>query len=604
MSFHNENVIEEIKLKADIVNVIGEFLPLKKRGRNFITNCPFHNEKTASFTVSPEKQIYHCFGCNASGNVFTFLMEHEHLSFPEALKYLADKYSIELRDEYTYKGYQGNREIDDKKERLYNIHQFVARYFYKKIYDEYGKEALAYARNRGLSKDTLDKFKIGYAPYKSHELVQQLQKLGYMDEELIESGIFSKSMDGRIYSKFFNRLIFPIDNIKNKIIGFGGRILGEGEPKYLNSPETLIFKKKNNLYGLFNAKDEIRKTNQIILMEGYMDVISVWQKGVYNAIASLGTALTEEQCKLMLRYSNEIVLVYDNDNAGNKATIRAIEMFRPLKAEIRVAQLTGAKDPDEYIIKYGLNAFLERIRVSKSSFIYLLDLIKDKMDLTIPEEKIKAIRYLIPEIMSKEDELLKKEYLHIISQEFNVDKKDLENIIFHNNSVINNTVIKPSTISKLHNTADSVRKDKAEFEVVQHLVNHLTFLDNYSFNDKLKYFTNELVIKILKKIEELYKDGYMKIAEMLEQIGDDDIKEYLAGLSFKDEIKLTENDFHQYVNKVIEIDYENRIKKINEEINFEDKKGNIDKLNELQKKWEFYMEKKKEIQGGKYGENK
>ena len=180
----------------------------------------------------------------------------------------------------------------------------------------------------------------------------------------------------------------------------------------------------------------------------------------------------------------------------------------------------------------------------------------------------------------------------------------MENIIFHNNNVINNTVIKSSTISKLHNAADSVRKDKAEFEVVQHLVNHLTFLDYYSFDDKLKHFTNDLVIKILQKIEELYKDGYMKIAEILEQIGDDEIKEYLAGLSFKDEIKLTENDFHQYVNKVIELDYENRIKKINEEINFEDKKGNIDKLNELQKEWKFYMEKIKEIQGGKYGENK
>ena len=555
MNFNNDNVIEKIKLKADIVNVIGEFLPLKKRGRNFICNCPFHNEKTPSFVVSQEKQIYHCFGCNASGNIFTFLMEHEHMTFTEALKYLADKYEVQLQNNYYYQGKDRsfNSKRDEKKERNYTIHQFVARYYYKKLYDEYGKEALAYARKRGLSKETLDKFKIGYAPYKSDELVEQLIKLGYSEDELTESGIFSKDSDGRIYSKFFNRLIFPIDNVKDRIIGFGGRILAQGEPKYLNSPETEIFKKKYNLYALNNAKEEIRKKNQILLMEGYMDVISVWQKGVCNAVASLGTSLTEEQCKLMLRYANEIVLVYDSDEAGQKATIRALEIFRPFKAEVKVAELKGSKDPDEYIIKYGLNSFLERIRESKSSFIYLMDLVKSKYNIEKPEDKIKGIRYLLPELMSKEDPLLKNEYLGILSQEFNIEKDDLKNIIFKNSNKIPETDKKPLVKEKKINMDDE--QDKAEIDILKIVINQPELIEYIKAED-IDFFLNSFIKETLNSVMEHYKDGSKSLKDMLLVIDNEEIKNFSVYLALKnDGFILDETDFIKYFNKVKKIFY-------------------------------------------------
>ena len=443
MGFYNDNIIEEIKLKSDIVTVIGEFLPLKKRGRNFITNCPFHNEKTPSFTVSPDKQIYHCFGCNASGNVFTFLIEHESLSFGEALKFLADKAGISLADNnYNDHGRQKNPEEDIKKERQFTIHQFVARYFYKKLHDEYGKEAFAYAKNRGLSKETLEKFKIGYAPYKSEELIDQLSKLGYSQDELLDSGIFSKSMEGKIYSKFFNRLIFPIENVQSKIIGFGGRVIGNSEPKYLNSPETSIFKKKYNLYGLNNAKDEIKKKNQVLVMEGYMDVVSVWQKGVFNAVASLGTSFTEEQGRLLTRYTNEIIMVYDNDLAGKNAAIRAVSILRPLNISVKISDLQGAKDPDEFINRFGLNSFLERIRKAKSSFRYLLDLSKELYNYREPEDKVKCARNVLPEIMAQQDPLLRNEYIKILSDELDISKEDLEDIIFKGSDKIKTDEVK------------------------------------------------------------------------------------------------------------------------------------------------------------------
>ena len=598
MNFNNDNVIEEIKLKADIVNVIGEFLPLKKKGRNFIGNCPFHNEKTPSFVVSQEKQIYHCFGCNASGNIFTFLMEHENMTFTEALKYLADKYEVQLQNNYYYQGKDRffNSERDEKKERNYTIHQFVARYYYKKLYDEYGKEALAYARKRGLSKETLDKFKIGYAPYKSDELVEQLIKLGYSEDELTESGIFSKGSDGRIYSKFFNRLIFPIDNVKDRIIGFGGRILAQGEPKYLNSPETEIFKKKYNLYALNNAKEEIRKKNQILLMEGYMDVISVWQKGVCNAVASLGTSLTEEQCKLMLRYANEIVLVYDSDKAGQKATIRALEILRPFKAEVKVAELKGSKDPDEYIIKYGLNSFSERIRESKSSFIYLMDLVKSKYNIEKPEDKIKGIRYLLPELMSKEDPLLKNEYLGILSQEFNIEKDDLKNIIFKNSNKIPQTDKKSLVKEKKINMDDE--QDKAEIDVLKIVINQPE-LTEYIKAEDIDFFLNSFIKETLNSVMEHYKDGSKSVKDMLLVIDNEEIKNFSVYLALKnDGFTLDETDFIEYLNKVKKIFYKRKIDDIIKNIKLAEKEGNKDLCVELQNEWYFYNNKLNSIQGG------
>lgn len=585
MGFYNDNIIEEIKLKSDIVTVIGEFLPLKKRGRNFITNCPFHNEKTPSFTVSPDKQIYHCFGCNASGNVFTFLIEHESLSFGEALKYLADKAGISIADNtYNDHGRQKNPEEDIKKERQFTIHQFVARYFYKKLHDEYGKEAYAYAKNRGLSKETLEKFKIGYAPFKSEELIDQLSKLGYSQEELLDSGIFSKSMEGKIYSKFFNRLIFPIENVQSKIIGFGGRVIGNSEPKYLNSPETSIFKKKYNLYGLNNAKDDIKKKNQVLVMEGYMDVVSVWQKGVYNAVASLGTSFTEEQGRLLTRFTNEIIMVYDNDLAGKNAAIRAVSILRPLNVSVKITDLQGAKDPDEFINRFGLNSFLERIRKAKSSFRYLLDLSKELYNYTEPEDKVKCARNVLPEIMAQQDPLLRNEYIRILSDELNISKEDLEDIIFKGSDKIKTDDVKViSTKDKEININDPC--EKAQLSVLKIVINQLEYSEELVKENFEEFFNNSLIRKALMEILAIPVE-FRTIKYMIDKLEDNKAKNLIVYLAMKEDIpKVDYSDFISYLNNVKRIYYKNEIDRVINSIKVAEKEGNRELSVELQNEW-------------------
>ncbi len=595
MGFYNDNIIEEIKLKSDIVTVIGEFLPLKKRGRNFITNCPFHNEKTPSFTVSPEKQIYHCFGCNASGNVFTFLIEHEHMSFGEALKYLGDKAGVVLNDNnFNNHGKPKNSEDDQKKERQINIHQFVARYFYKKLQDEYGKEAFAYAKNRGLSKETLEKFKIGYAPFKSDELISQLAKLGYTADELLESGIFSKSMEGKIYSKFFNRLIFPIENIQNKIIGFGGRVIGNSEPKYLNSPETGIFKKKYNLYGLNIAKEDIRKKNQVLVMEGYMDVVSVWQKGILNAVASLGTSFTEEQGRLLLRYSNEIVMVYDNDDAGKNAAVRAAGLLRSLNVNVKIADLNGAKDPDEFINKFGLNSFLERIRKSKSSFRYILDLNKSIYNYKEPEDKVKCARNVLPEIMSQQDPLLRNEYIKILCEELSINKNAIEEIIFKGND---NIIVENNKAIKLKDKEINVNDnyDKAQLNLLKIIINQLEYSE-YLIKEKFEdFFNNSLIKRSLLMILEIPME-FRTIKYMVDKIDDEKVKNLIIYLAMKEDFPIVEyTDFISYLNNVKRIFYKNEIDKVIKSIKVAEKEGNSESSVELQYEWNSLRRKLEDI---------
>ncbi len=585
MGFYNDNIIEEIKLKSDIISVISEFLPLKKRGRNFIANCPFHNEKSPSFTVSPEKQIYHCFGCNASGNVFTFLIEHEHMTFGEALKYLGDKLGVIINDDnYSNYGKQKNTKENYKKERQINIHQFVARYFYKKLYDEYGKEAHAYAKNRGLSKETLIKFKIGYAPYKSDDLISQLAKLGYTSDELLESGIFSKSIEGRLYSKFFNRLIFPIENIQSKIIGFGGRVITNSEPKYLNSPETEIFKKKYNLYGLNIAKDEIKKNNQVLVMEGYMDVVSVWQKGVFNAVASLGTSFTEEQGRLLLRFTNEIVMVYDNDNAGKKAAVRAASLLRPLNVTVKIADLEGAKDPDEFINKYGLNSFLEKIRKAKSSFRYLLDLNKGTFNYKAPEDKVKCARNVLPEIMSQQDPLLRNEYIKILCEELDISKEAIEEIIFKGN---NNIVVEDKKVENKKDKEINISdpNDKAQLNLLKIVVNQLEFLEFLKEENFDEYFTNSLIKKAILKMLEIPIE-FRTVKYMVDKINEEKVKNLIIYLAMKEGFPNVDySDFISYLNNVKRIFYKKEIDIVIKSIKTAEKEGNRESSVELQNEW-------------------
>ena len=601
MSYYDNSIIEEIRNKCDIVSIIGEFLTLKKRGKNFIALCPFHGEKTPSFVVSPEKQIYYCFGCGASGDVFSFLMDYEGLIFSEAIVYLGEKLGIDIEKAKIAR--KEKHIIDEERERierLYEMHAFVVRYFYKKFYSELGKKAFYYVQKRGLSRESLKTFKIGYAPYYSDELVEQLIKLHYTKEELLLSGIFGKNNTGCIYCKFYNRLIFPIENSQGKVIAFGGRSIGDNEPKYLNSQETPIFKKKNNLFALKLALPAIKKQNQVLLMEGYMDVISVWQNGIKNSVASLGTAFNYEQGRLLLRYCNEIVVVYDNDDAGINAALKVLEILKPLEVEVKIATLIGAKDPDDYIIKFGLNAFLERIRVAKSGFRYLLDYNKERFSYKIPEEKIKCVRRLLSYLMSFEDRLLRNEYLNILSEELEMDKKELQSIIFGKKSI---------ALKSINNREDKINKkqkkikaeeplDKSQLAAVKLFTNHLQFA--YLFNEEiLASFTNEKIRALLDYILALPSEKRRMDIILAKLHSDLNMKSILAALTMEledDFPVIEERDFKCYLLAVRKNYLKALLNEIIIKIKFAEKEGNKSLLNELQKDGIFYTKKITQIE--------
>ena len=359
--YYSDEVIEEVRSKNDIVDVISGYVKLQKKGRDYFGLCPFHNEKSPSFSVSRLKQMYYCFGCGAGGNVFTFLMEYENYSFFEALKFLADRAGVELpQQEYSKEA----RERADTKAILLEINKAAARYYYAQLKSERGSQALAYLKNRELSGDTIKAFGLGYSNKYSDDLYQYLRGKGYSADMISKAGLISVDERQGAYDKFWNRVMFPIMDANSRVIGFGGRVMGDGKPKYLNSPETMIFDKSRNLYGLHRARSS--KRPYFLLCEGYMDVISLHQAGFTNAVASLGTALTPGHASLIKRYVREVYLTYDSDEAGTKAALRAVPILKDVGITAKVIRMDPYKDPDEFIKNLGADAFEERIQKARN----------------------------------------------------------------------------------------------------------------------------------------------------------------------------------------------------------------------------------------------
>ena len=351
-----DEIIEEVRRSNNIVDVIGSYVHLQKKGSSYFGLCPFHNEKSPSFSVSRDKQMYYCFGCGAGGNVFTFIMEYENYTFMEAVKYLAERAGIKLPEtEMTEEA----KKIQGKRQRLLDIHKLAARYFYYQLKGKDGANARSYFEERRLEGATITHFGLGFSnPYRD-DLYQFLRSKGYEDDILKESGLVSIDEKYGAHDKFWNRVMFPIMDVNNKVIGFGGRVLGEGTPKYLNSPETLLFDKSRNLYGLNFARTS--RKSYFIICEGYMDVIAMHQAGFNNAVASLGTAFTLQHANLLKRYTEEVLLAYDSDEAGVKAALRAIPMLRSAGLRIKISHMDPYKDPDEFVKNLGVVAFQERI---------------------------------------------------------------------------------------------------------------------------------------------------------------------------------------------------------------------------------------------------
>ena len=421
--YYPEELVEEVRLRNDIVDVISQYVRLAKKGSTYFGLCPFHNEKTGSFSVSREKQMYYCFGCGAGGNVITFIMEYENYTFPEALKYLADRAGMELpRQEESE---EAKRQAD-LRGRLLEINKKAALYFFHQLKSERGNRAYQYFRERGLSDDTIVKFGLGFSnPYRD-DLYRYLKQEGYRDELLNQTGLVRIDERGA-YDKFWNRAMFPILDVNNRVIGFGGRVMGEGEPKYLNSPETKLFDKSRNLYGL-NVARTSRKP-YLLICEGYMDVISLHQAGFTNAVASLGTAFTLQHANLLKRYANQVILTYDSDGAGQKAALRAIPILKNAGLSVKVLNMKPYKDPDEFIKGLGAEAYEERVAQAENSFLFEIGVLRSQYDLKDPEQKTGFYNGIARKLLEFPEELERNNYLEAVCDRYHIDFGNMRKLV-------------------------------------------------------------------------------------------------------------------------------------------------------------------------------
>ena len=422
--YYPDEVIEEVRMKNDIVDVISGYVKLQKKGANYFGLCPFHNEKSPSFSVSPGKQMYYCFGCGAGGNVLTFVMEYENYTFQEALQSLADRAGVTLpKMEYSKEA----REQADFRARLLEVNKLAAHYFYYQMKQPQGKIAYEYFHDkRKLTDETMLRFGLGYSNKTSDDLYRFLKEKGYDDAFLSQTGLVTiEERGGR--DKFWNRVMFPIMDVNNRVIGFGGRVMGDGEPKYLNSPETKLFDKSRNLYGLNYARTTREK--YMLVCEGYLDVISMHQAGFTNAVASLGTAFTSQHAGVLKRYTDQVILTYDSDGAGIKAALRAIPILRDAGISARVLNMKPYKDPDEFIKNMGADAFKERIAQAKNSFLFEIDVLKRNYQLEDPEQKTKFYQETAKKLLQFGEPLERDNYIQAVSREQMIKEEELRQLV-------------------------------------------------------------------------------------------------------------------------------------------------------------------------------
>ena len=422
--YYPDEVIEEVRSSNNIVDVIGSYVRLQKKGSSYFGLCPFHNEKSPSFSVSPNKQMYYCFGCGAGGNVFTFIMEYENQTFPEAMKVLADRAGIALPEAELTEEQKRER---NKRQLLLEINKTAANYFYYQLNNEQGQQAREYLENRKLSKETQIHFGLGYASKYSNDLYLYLKKKGYSDQILKETGLLTYDEKHGAHDKFWNRVMFPIMDVNNKVIGFGGRVMGDGTPKYLNSPETMLFDKSRNLYGLNYARTS--RKSYMIICEGYMDVIAMHQAGFTNAVASLGTAFTMQHSVLLKRYTQEVRLAFDSDGAGQKAALRAIPILKSAGINVRVIHMNPYKDPDEFIKNLGTEAFQERIDAAESSFMFEISVLEKNYKQSDPEGRASFMKAMARRLLQFPQELERNIYIDAIAGRYGIASEELKRMV-------------------------------------------------------------------------------------------------------------------------------------------------------------------------------
>ena len=422
--YYPDDTVEEVRIRSDIVDIIGSYIRLKKTGSNHMGLCPFHNEKTPSFSVSQSKQMYHCFGCGVGGNVYTFIMEYENYSFVEALKFLAEKAGINLPEqEYSAR----DKRRVDLKNKLMDINKEAAKYYYYQLKSDRGQASRKYLLDRGLTEETIKAFGLGYANRFSDDLYQYLKSIGYEDELLKQTGLITYDEVRGGHDKFWDRIMFPIMDVSNRVVGFGGRVMGDGMPKYLNSPETAIFDKSRLLYGLNIARRS--RESYILICEGYMDVMALNQAGFTNAVAALGTAFTEAHANLLKRYTKEVILTFDSDDAGTKAALRAISILRDAGLSVKVINMEPYKDPDDFIKSLGADEYRKRIDEAKNSFFFEIDTLQNNYNMEDPEEKTRFFNEIAKKLLFFTEQLERKFYLDAVAKTYNIDAGLLQRLV-------------------------------------------------------------------------------------------------------------------------------------------------------------------------------
>jgi len=524
--YFSEEFVEEVRSKNDIVDVISGYVKLQKKGSSYFGLCPFHNEKSPSFSVSRQKQMYYCFGCGAGGNVFTFIMEYENYSFVEALRMLAERVGMEMPEmEYSKEA----KEKADLKNTLLEVNKLAAKYFYAQLKAEQGKIAHSYLTKRGLSEETITAFGLGYSNKYSDDLYRYLKMKGYSDLILSKAGLISVDEKKGVYDKFWNRVMFPIMDVNNRVIGFGGRVMGDAKPKYLNSPETEIFDKSRNLYGLNRARTS--RKSYFLICEGYMDVIALHQAGFTNAVASLGTALTTGHASLIKRYVNEVFLTYDSDEAGTKAALRAIPILREAGISAKIIRMEPYKDPDEFIKNLGAEAFEERIQKARNGFMFSLEVLEKDFDMNSPEGKTAFMKEAAKRLNTFEEEIERNNYIEAVAQRYHVGYDNLRKLVAK--VAIQSGLAKPA--EKPKQTMEKSRgKEDGNLHSQKILLTWL--IENEKvFSQIKKYivpndFTEDLYRQVAELLYDQYEKGMLNPAKVMNHFTDEEEHRQVASL--------------------------------------------------------------------------
>lgn len=527
MPFYSDELIEEVRARNDIVDVIGGYVRLQKKGNTYFGLCPFHNEKTGSFSVSPHKQMYYCFGCGEGGNVLTFVRKYENFTFQEALEMLADRAGVTLPK---YEMTSAQKKEADKRSRILEINKEAAKYFYTLLRNPRGQRAYNYFKNRELTDETMKKFGLGYSDQYSDDLYRYLKSKGYEDEILKETGLITIDEARGGHDKFWNRAMFPIMDVHNHVIGFGGRVMGDGEPKYLNSPETKVFDKSRNLYGL-NIARSTRK-DQLLLCEGYMDVIALHQAGFDNAVASLGTALTSGHANLLKRYTREVYLTYDSDGAGVKAALRAIPILKEVGIVAKIINMQPYKDPDEFIKNLGAEEYQKRIDNAENSFMFEIRIMQSKYDFNDPESKTAFFNEVAAKLLGFSEELERNNYIEAVAKKYNISFEDLR-------KMVNNLAMKGGGVSKPTQLKSGINENKKKEDgrktsqklLLTWLIEDTRLFKVVSSLVTPDDFTEELYHKVAETLFAQYKDtGSVNPAQIISMFEEEEEQKEVAAL--------------------------------------------------------------------------